>query len=1462
MVEWGRQDAVEKPVEWGKEDALPVQNTALLDIPDTIIPEEHRIHADRMRNAANYSQMFSQPTDTTFDMEPAINDAIYGRGTSSESAWSQTKENVEKATLWASRVKSWSEPLLPREGPDRPDPKLTARLHSISHFFGGEHGMLIPPAIIPKSPVTEQVPLRQKTTKTWQRGAESLSIDFVWRAAGMGQITDAEAQKITAEFKRRVKADPIEARNWLENIYLKTVGMAPGMFGGILEGAKYGTVGAGIGAGFAAVAGQVPPLTILPEEAATIPAGVVTGLGIGNAVGQMKFWGEQGYGAIYRQGREEGLSKKTAHIAASIGGPLYGAIEHSQVDKIIPGLARLKGGLLKLGLRLVRNVLQEVGEEGAQRIVQDGAVLLGQIAEEEVKLADVPDKVRVMGQNAIDEMWEALGPMILLQGPGGAAATLNIIMDSSKKQDIEVLDAVTQQEVIQEFGPTEPPIEAAEKPAHIAEKAPERPVAAREPTEAVITPEKPVEAAVEPEVIPTVPEAKPVKEIETPEERKIAEAQLEIEAAEEVEPNLYIGSVTEGMKKRIEAGTGLSAKDMQGFKEKGWPTIRTKIKMARGEAEQYLEFLEKHLVGKLEKNQIRTENDLAKANAEWGDIKTLREVLGLKAVKRPFSVSRAEKHKVKVIKNVKSTIFEAIRPTEESKMTVGEVLTTVMKRSARAARIASAAGRRELRAEIRTKRRAKARITKALKILKQKISSRVDFFYREAIQTLTSGIDLAFRAEKTIGQRKATADFIERVPKKATDIPVKLMRKLSQKPLNEFTIEELEQLAAEVERLIEQGKVKRRLKLKPELQKRKATVKQLNANTEKVTPSRVKAGPKVLSTTKQGIIKTSFDKLKAWTWTPQRLFDMLDGGKNFRGLWHDTLYNQTKNVESTFFARKQSRRGAFSKKTKQLKLSTWQLSGMRNVSGVRYQAQELIGIYMASKNRLSKLVLRYGHNLSDSQIQGVINALTEKERALADFMLADYEKNHPRLRRAVIEQENRDMGIEENYSPIRRTGDFARTLESEIIDSMLRREQIRRHNVEHGFTLPRKEVPKEMQTPMRLDAVNVYLSQIEKQERYIAIGPHVRTMNKILANKALRKTVVEHFGSDINKTLDGYVASVANPYIYKQFSDIDRASSYLRRNTALAYLGYNFVTMGKQLPSILLYLPDAGPSHLLASAVEFATNPRKTIEKVRKLDPETAERTLEREFEEFRRAAVSKRFPNASLVKQKIGQYGLEGIYLFDKVARTIGWNAVYEQALSSDKSQAEAIQLARNATLRTQPAAAAEDIPALYRTNEILNWFTMFTNQLNKLFNIATYDVPSYIQNEEYSKAALQSLAMGIVALTIWIVTKRKFPEEPEDFAEAIGEQAINMVPLIGKPIIAARRGWDSDIPVFEGVKGLAVATTDLELTRRDVEAMAEGIAVTTGLPYTAVRRGVQAVEEEQPTALLGARRPESEGF
>lgn len=1011
------------------------------------------------------------------------------------------------------------------------------------------------------------------------------------------------------------------------------------------------------------------------------------------------------------------------------------------------------------------------------------------------------------------------------------------------------------------------------------------------------------------------------------EEEAVMEAEAQPEAAEVVEPNLYIGNLTQRAKRVLGSLFGRLPEDVRGYTEEGFPTKRAKITMTAAEAEAYLAWLEEDLLKRLDENKIQTENQLARANADWGDIVALRQALNLPLTKRPFTVARAEKYQpaiinktqmlvdtatkeelvnlaktleldatgtkeeiasriekladegqtkaqkivqqaqekvgrkaVKVLKDTKSAIWSSIEKgrLQESKMTVGEVLKATLRRSAKYAREAWAKGRQELRQKIRVRQRARKRMNRAMKVITSPIPKSVDFYYREAIDAITYDVNLKAVGPKSAAQRKATLQAMERGAKGVENMPRALIHMVAKTPVHDLTIEQLEKIAAEKERLIEEGKAISEEKQKPLRTKIKLAISQLRkAVSEAKRPKDIK-GPLTKAATKKTLWE-QFVHNAYMTLTPSRLFDMLDGAKGtFSGLWHRLFYDQVKNAKSKAYIMAESRKRWLGPMMKKHNIRGWDLGATRLVNDVRHTTEEVIGIYLANKDPDARLRLIHAHQMSEKHIKDVIVTMSEGERDLADAIRNDFEANYGRTRRATIEQENRDMGLVPNYYPIRQTGVVYPSTSEEIETAITYRFEFRRINASHGFTIPREAIPEHLLKPIRLDAITLWTEQVDVQERYIHIGPLVREMNSILQNKSLRNDVEKRFGPDMLKQLDGYVKIIANPYIYRQFTGIEKYGQMIRKNAAVAYLGINGATMLKQAPSLMFYLKDAGPGHLLASLFEFMSNPMEMIRRVRSMDPELAQRSIEREFEEL------KSHPGAKYLRRTLGKYAFEGIFFIDNIVRTIGWNAVYQRAKADDVSDYDAVRQARDATLRTQPAAAAEDIPSLYRTNEVVNWFLMYTNQLNKIYNMAAYDVPSYFGNKQYTSAALNGLALGIGAIIIWMISHWDVPDEPKDVVEAIGEQAINAIPLFGKTIMAARKGWESDIPAFAIAQSIGVGVTSLEefeFTKSDAKQIGEGIAVLVGLPYVAAERTYRAVEEGRPSILLGAKRKKSKG-
>jgi len=804
------------------------------------------------------------------------------------------------------------------------------------------------------------------------------------------------------------------------------------------------------------------------------------------------------------------------------------------------------------------------------------------------------------------------------------------------------------------------------------------------------------------------------------------------------------------------------------------------------------------------------------------------------------------------------------------KATVGKLITEAralkeaMKKAAQAARKAYQVGKAEGIAKVkayyydikqreRVKKQLKERITKAVKIIKKDVPKSVDFKYREAIENLQAGIDPQFRTKKTLRMRERTKEFLAQKPEALKDMPVKLLKKLQKKSIGEYTIEEVEQVAEEIERLTKQGKLKRKLRLVQKERKLSETTQEITDTISKGEKIDFESEPVTYETTKQGIIKTAFVKTKAWTWRPSRIFDMLDGRKDFAGKAHRIFIDQVNTATNAKLRMVDKRKDAGIARMKELNITSRDLAQIRTIDDVRYMVDEMIGVYCANQNHLAKLALMYGNNLNENMINNVIANLTENEKTWGDFIISEYETRYDVLREKVIEVENRDMGYEEKYTPIRRTEVDYSTHTEEILDAILQREHLRRTYAERGFTIRRKDVPAEFQKPIRLNVTSVWASQINKQEQYIHLAELVRDLHKIAGDRDFRATVQQQFGKEFNKIIKNYIDRVANPNIYKSYNSLENLSRRLRQNAVIAYLAYNLVTMAKQVPSMFLYLQDAGPVHLLSSAMEFVGHPIEMVKMVREKDPQVKHRSIERELEEMKNRNPER----YNSILAKFGKAGMKGIYLFDSVARTIGWNAVYQKALKSDMSEIEAVRLAQNATLRTQPAAAAKDVAQLYATNEFANWFTMFTNQLNQIYNIATYDMKGYLINAEYQKATLAFTGLSLTALFIWVITKRRLPEDREDWIDVAAEQALNAVPLVGKSIMAGKRGWGgTEIPAFELPKaaGRALgAVAEGKFDEKDMKAIAEGIAVVSGVPYIGPKRVIKVAETGEIKELIG---------
>ena len=638
-------------------------------------------------------------------------------------------------------------------------------------------------------------------------------------------------------------------------------------------------------------------------------------------------------------------------------------------------------------------------------------------------------------------------------------------------------------------------------------------------------------------------------------------------------------------------------------------------------------------------------------------------------------------------------------------------------------------------------------------------------------------------------------------------------------------------------------------------------------------------------TAKQGHAKKTYTEARVNTLGPARVFDLIDGGKlEFGGLMHKTFYDAVNRAWDAKLRQQEVRLEAGNQKLQELGLTAKDLAKLREINGVKYTTQEIMGIHAYSMNAKSRMALYFGNDISSKTIADVQYLCDEQLPELGEFtrwMISEFDQHFDRLDDAFINAqekgafEEEDMqqlreqreqlgedsklaGLakEENYFPISRVELDYTPDKRQILNEILERNSLKKAYTEKGFTMSRQDISAEFQKPINLNAFSTWSNQVKKQEHFIHLGGLTADLHRIAGNRDLQASIRNVYGDSFNESIRDYVSRVANPNIYKTFKPWERLSRTLRKNAAVAYLAANVVTMTKQLPSLLYYLPDAGATQLAASAAEFSMHPLKMIEKVRTLDPQLKDAAIDRVLEELKLHNDGK----WGQIQGKVSKVGMAGIQMFDAVARTIGWNAVYEKALADGASQNEAIRLAQNSTLRTQPAAASKDLAAIYTNGETMNWILMFTNQLSQMYNMSVYDIPMALKNKQFQKAFYGVAGLSVSALLMWVLSHRELPDEPGEIAEVFEDQALSMIPVFGSALKSAKDGFGGgDIGIMADAGTAYNAVRNIvagDAKDKDWSNLMEVGGVVLGVPTTQTKRIYRAVTEGEPLELIGMRK------
>ena len=1347
------------------------------------------------------------------------------------------------------------------------DPEDSARLDALNHIFskkelltdleidaifksyGVDNDSLESQKIVLMTALDEKTPqgLLAAIKEGWKNSQLQIQIADIRLAQMYGQLQDAQAEKLVEKLKSQIQQTKTKG---FSSFAKSAANLAPMMLDTTLAGIKYGA-GTGTAAGALALKlGQAGPQLLLPEEKITVPTATVAGMVFGFRLGAATRAAEIETGLAY----DELLSMKdedgnkidpafAVYIAHAIG-TINGLLELVQIEdllKTIPGGKKLLGevprktitGLMKKKtfrqaiLGGAKKWAGHIGTETATEVLQETTnVIFGELAKNinnELKKTKLkPATIEEITNRLVETAKEAAKGFTVLSGPG------NIVHTGMKLAEAANVPGVP--------GPTGEPAVGISRIMASERIIPRVDIDSLGKTMVEV-----------PTELPPKKKRKLVKkETDLTSEEETLSQQFEEKLASEAEttitPNLYIGSLAQEAKKAIGEALGVDPEKIHGFFEGAWPTKRTKITLTMEEGRALLNHLETSLQNRIDNHLLKTDADIARANIDWGDIKELRKQLGLPKAEKPFVVIRQKGTRIIRIENVRERIQKTTRSgaLDTVEITRIQQLNDVLRRAAKYAKEGYTAGKNEMREayqRLRYLKKQKQLREKLIEKITAEPSENIDFFYREAIKELQNAIDWKTTTQAKKEKKAAAKQALQRNPDNYMNAPESLVKSFSQKDVADLSYNDLLILNEEINRLKAAGKLKSELVRK---QRREAIEKETNDFVEQIRslPNQAK----------------SLAWSRAFSLRPMRIFDMLDGGKNFSGRIFKFFYqitNQNHNAEMKNIDRRVK---AGKQRMAELGITIKYLTQKRKVGGFIFTIDEMLTVYAGWKNWAHQQKLRFGGiktffqenpiEITDQLYQEIMEQLSENDKLWADTIIAEYEQNcYDRLRNAVIAAENRDMGREENYTPAP-TAKRGISSEQDMLDELSYRSFIRRIGPAKGFTIERKDIPPEYQNPIRSGLTKLWFEYVAKQEHYINNVLHIKDMQAIIRQREFSDAIREKFGTEVLETVAQYVSRVANPDFYKLYDDLHWGSRTLRKNAAIAYISWNLSSVLNQIPAILLYWVNSSTMDIIAAALDAAIHPMQAYERAKALHYQVSHAMMEREIIELEmadRTAVGK-------IIHTVGRAGMYGLFSVDRAVRVIGINAVYNYNIRQGMSPKEAQEKAVNTTLLTQEAASPKDLARLWATNEVLNWFLMFTNQLNQIFNIATYDIPMAFRTKNYREAIRSTIALSLMAMMIWIVDNRRLPEDEEDVIEAFMDQFISMIPLLGSWINAGRKGWELQLPpqtiIIQTTKGVNKILEGK--TEKAIEYMTEPLSLVMGIPYQGPREAIEYIEEE----------------
>lgn len=598
-------------------------------------------------------------------------------------------------------------------------------------------------------------------------------------------------------------------------------------------------------------------------------------------------------------------------------------------------------------------------------------------------------------------------------------------------------------------------------------------------------------------------------------------------------------------------------------------------------------------------------------------------------------------------------------------------------------------------------------------------------------------------------------------------MPQDLVERLTEqkKPLNDWTLEELKEMALAVEALKKRGRevlaAKKDARKAQAVAIQRAILKAVGQDSDESLPGSIERMSEGRS------ISRRFHSATFATRRMQELAQLLDGGYGNKGAAYRLLVTEkrlhqdnearaiekrqmkinpllTKEVISQLSDTVEVDFGSFKRKFTVDQLGYIMLSqgDEQNKNAVAYGAllsesekgtvinhKEMMDVLTGEVKDVSEFLSRSKDLIADDnelkrvgleRYDTVLRVAKEEiqKRGLTDLVEAigdDFssKENSDRLDRASIEWFNTPLDKRDVYLPIHRTDSQGVDFENAMADSLFNlnaNKMIR--NPEKGFTISRIEISPRHQKNIDMSLVGVWQTAVREQEHLIEFAGYIKKLRQVFqgnGSSELRRAVDMRYTSALMPQIDSYIDLVANPETRPRRNSSDEIFKNLRGQTGAAYLGWKL--SGIVLQAITSPAPgfsELKPWEVFSAYASIGMHPLESIEFINSRSIMMKNRTMNPIIDEVVRRKNEWGQTKGQRIYSKFMDVGQMGLTMVDRYAVAGSWMAMYQRTLKeqlqagSDSVYAEAAAIQK----------ADEFILRTQPTGDVTELASLFRNQ------------------------------------------------------------------------------------------------------------------------------------------------------